>query len=140
VRIVLDTNVVLSALLWRGTPYRLLGLIRQQSAIELFTSAALLQELDEVLSRPVATARLALVGRSARDLLVDYAEIAEVVVPTVTPRVIIADPDDDEVIAAAVTAGADLIVSGDRHLLALGVYQGIRIVAPAEAFRLVPSA
>ncbi len=56
--------------------------------------------------------------------------------PLAVPPVIAADPEDDHVIAAAVTAEADLIVSGDRHLLTLGAHQGIGIVAPAEALRI----
>jgi putative PIN family toxin of toxin-antitoxin system len=69
VRIVLDTNVALSALLWRGTPYRLLEAIRRQEHVQLFASAALLAELGEVLIRSVAAKRLALIGRSAHETL-----------------------------------------------------------------------
>ncbi len=54
-RIVLDTNVVLSALLWRGTPYLLLEAARQRRQIEFFTSNLLLEELAEVLRRPTAS-------------------------------------------------------------------------------------
>ena len=68
-RIVLDTNVVLSALLWRGTPYHLLATIGQRSSIQLYSSTALLEELADVLTRPSATKRLALIGRSAREVL-----------------------------------------------------------------------
>ena len=50
---------------------------------------------------------------------------------------IAADPDDDHVLAAAVAAQAELIVSGDRHLLVLGTHQGIRIISPAEAVQLI---
>ena len=63
-RIVLDTNVVLSALLWRGTPRHLLGAIGQRPSIQLYSSTALLEELADVLTRPSATKRLALIGRS----------------------------------------------------------------------------
>ena len=133
VRIVLDTNVVLSALLWRGTPYRLLYAVRQQEQVELFTSIALLEELAEVLLRPTAAKRLASIGRAPREVLADFVDAATLVTPLTVPAVIAADPDDDQVIAAAVTAAADLIVSGDRHLLALGTHGTIRIVTPAEA-------
>ncbi len=61
-RIVLDTNVVLSALLWRGTPHHLLAAIGQRSSIQLYSSTALLEELADVLTRPSATKRLALIG------------------------------------------------------------------------------
>ncbi|PPQ39514.1 hypothetical protein CCS01_01060 [Rhodopila globiformis] len=61
-RIVLDTNVALSALLWRGTPYRLIETIRRQTGHRLFSSAALLAELADGLTRPVASKRLAAFG------------------------------------------------------------------------------
>lgn len=137
-RIVLDTNVVLSALLWRGTPHHLLAAIGQRSSIQLYSSTALLEELAEVLTRPSATKRLALIGRSAREVLADYVEAIELVEPTSVPRVVVGDVDDDQVIAAAVAARADLIVSGDRkHLLHLGSHQGIDIVDAAEAVRRI---
>lgn len=137
VRIVLDTNVVLSALLWRGTPYRLLEATRQQDHAELFTSTTLLEELAEVLLRPVPAKRLAIIGRTARQVLADYLEAADLVTPLAASPVIAADPDDDHVIAAAVTAQAELIISGDRHLLTLGTHRDIRIITPAEAAAIV---
>ncbi len=137
-RIVLDTNVVLSALLWRGTPHHLLAAIGQRSSIQLYSSTALLEELADVLTRRSVTARLAMIGRSAREVLADYVEAIELVEPTSVPRVVAGDVDDDQVIAAAVAARADLIVSGDRkHLLPLGSHQGIDIVDAAEAVRRV---
>jgi len=138
VRIVLDTNVVLSALLWRGTPHHLLAAIGQRSSIQLYSSTALLEELADVLTRPSATKRLALIGRSAREVLADYVEAIELVEPASVPREVVGDVDDDQVIAAAVAARADLIVSGDRkHLLPLGSHQGIDIVDAAEAVRRI---
>ena len=137
-RIVLDTNVVLSALLWRGTPHHLLAAIGQHSSIQLYSSTALLEELADVLARPSATKRLALIGRSVRDVLADYIEAIELVEPSSVPRVVVGDVDDDQVIAAAVAARAELIVSGDRkHLLPLGSHQGIDIVDAAEAVRRI---
>jgi putative PIN family toxin of toxin-antitoxin system len=138
VRIVLDTNVVLSALLWRGTPYRLLDAIQQRFSTQLYSSTALLAELTDVLTRPSATKRLTLIDKTAATVLADYVEIIELVAPTAVPRVVPGDIDDDQVIAAAVAAQADLIVSGDRkHLLPLGSHAGIAIVEVAEALRLI---
>jgi putative PIN family toxin of toxin-antitoxin system len=137
VRIVLDTNVVLSALLWRGTPYRLFAAVRQREQVQLFTSTVLLEELAEVLIRPTLTQRLALIGRTAGQVLADSLEAVDVVTPFAAPSVITSDPDDDNVLAGAVAAGAELVVSGDRHLLALGTHQGVRIIAPAEALRII---
>lgn len=57
--------------------------------------------------------------------------------PLVVPRTVPNDPDDDHVIACALTADAQLIVSGDRHLLDIGRYQGIVIVRPGEAIQRI---
>jgi putative PIN family toxin of toxin-antitoxin system len=133
VRIVLDTNVVLSALLWRGTPYQLLDAIRQRDDVRLCTSPVLLDELADVLTRPSATKRLAIIGRAAREVLADYVEAVEVVEPEHVPRVVPDDVDDDQVIAAAIAAGADWIVSGDADLLSMGSHQCIPIITAAQA-------
>lgn len=135
VRIVLDTNVVLSALLWRGTPYRLLDAIRRHSELRLFSSPALIDELAEVLRRPSATKRLAVIGKTEREILADYVEAVGIVEPERVPRVVPADADDDQVIAAAVAAHADLIVSGDADLLSMERYRGIPIINAASAMR-----
>ena len=67
-----------------------------------------------------------------------YGVLAKVIRPKRIGRVVPDDPDDDAVIACALAARAELIVSGDKHLLGLGgQYQGIRIVAPAEAVELI---
>ncbi|MBV5294172.1 MAG: putative toxin-antitoxin system toxin component, PIN family [Curvibacter lanceolatus] len=135
-RIVLDTNIVISALLWQGAPHQLLGGIRTHADWQICSSLALLDELADVLARPFAARRLAQIGLQARDLLSDYVECTEWGVPHAVPRVIAADADDDQVLAAALAARADLIVSGDKqHLLPLGSYQGIAIVDAAEALR-----
>ena len=139
-RIVLDTNVVLSALLWRGTPHHLLAAIAQRSSIQLYSSTVLLEELADVLTRPSATKRLDLIGKTARAVLADYVEAIELVAPASVPRVVAGDVDDDQVIAVAIAARADLIVSGDRkHLLPLGSHQGIDIIDAAEAIRRTAS-
>lgn len=132
-RIVLDTNVVLSALLWRGTPYLLLDAIRQQPNIQLCSSAALLEELADVLTRPSASKRLTIIGKTAREVLADYVETIDLAEPVAVPRVVPTDADDDHVIATAIAAHADLIVSGDSDLLSMGQHQDIPIVTPAQA-------
>ena len=91
-----------------------------------------------MLTPPSATKRLALIGRSAREVLADYVEAIDLVEPASVPPVVLGDVDDDQVIAASVAARADLIVSGDRkHLLPLGSHQGIDIVDAAEAVRRI---
>jgi predicted nucleic acid-binding protein len=69
--------------------------------------------------------------------MMSYAELAISVTPTATPRIVPADPDDDHVIACAIAAQADLIVSGDRHLLTLGSHGTICILTPREALSAI---
>jgi uncharacterized protein len=140
VRIVLDTNVALSALLWRGTPYELLRAIRRHEHVQLYASAALLAELGEVLGRPLMARRIALLRRAAHEVLADYIDAVELVTPLATPSVVPADPDDDQVIAAAVASEADFLVSGARHLLTLGSHGNTRIISPSEAIHLIGAA
>lgn len=64
--------------------------------------------------------------------------MAIVVQPASVPEIIPNDPDDDHVLACALAANAEMIITGDKHLHSLGgEYQGIRIIAPAEAVRLI---
>lgn len=132
-RLVLDTNVVMSGLLWRGKPYQLLQAIRRQHPrLQLYSSPVLLDELTEVISRPAFAKQLGLIGKSAHEVLADYLEVIELVEPIEVPR-IVRDPDDDHVLACALTAQADLIVSGDKDLLDLHEHQGIPIITAADA-------
>jgi putative PIN family toxin of toxin-antitoxin system len=136
-RIVLDTNVVMSALLWRSNPHRLLQAIRQHSRMQLYSSPVLLEEFTDVLTRSSATKQLAIIGRLAREVIVDYIEAIELVEPTEMPNVVTRDPDDDHVLACALAAHADVIVSGDKDLLVHKTYRDISIVTPAEALRMI---
>ncbi len=138
----LDTNVALSALVWRGAPYRLLQAIRRQpETVQLYSSEALLTELAEVLARPHLRKPLAAIGKTPADVLTDYAASVEVVTPTEVPRVIADDPDDDHVLACALAARADAIVSGDRHLRGLQPqWRGIAILTAALAVERIEPA
>jgi putative PIN family toxin of toxin-antitoxin system len=132
VRVVLDTNTVVSALLWGGIPEQLLA-AATEGRIELYTSESLFMELAEVLARPKFAQRIQKAGRTVRHLLEQYRGLAEFIEPaTITPGAV-ADPDDDHVLACALGARADLIVSGDAHLLNLKAFQGIAIVTAGDA-------
>lgn len=86
------------------------------------------------------TGRMAAVGAHAGEIVSAYLEIVELVEPAEVPAVIVKDPADNQVIAAAVAASADWIVSGDkRHLLALGEHRGIAIISAAHALARLAS-
>ena len=139
-RLVLDTNVALSALLWRGKPYRLPEAVGRRSDARLFSSPALIAELADVLGRPSPAKQLAAIGKTAREVLADYIAAVELVEPDEVPRVVPNDADDDHIIAAAVAARAAMIVSGDFDLLSMGGHQGIEIVSAAMAVEKVNAA
>ena len=136
-RRVTETNVVVSGLLWLGNPGRLLeaAALRQ---VTLYTSPAWVAELSTTLSTPKLARPIVRSGLTLGDLLESYLDVAIVVQPLAVRRVVPDDADDDEVLACALAANADLIVSGDRHLLDLGTeYHGIRIVTPSQAVQLI---
>ncbi|MEO8716637.1 MAG: putative toxin-antitoxin system toxin component, PIN family [Burkholderiales bacterium] len=136
VRAVLDTNVVASALLWGGTPERLIE-AAGEGALELFTSEALLAELAGILVRAKFAARLRWKNLSAAEIVARYRELAETVEVAPVVEAALRDPDDAAVLACAVSARADAIVSGDDDLHALGGYHGIPVLSPAQALRRI---
>jgi len=130
-RVVADTNIVVSGLLWRGSPRRVLDVARD-GILELFTSPALLEELEDVLSRETFAARLKEGNVSARELVAGYMALASVTAAKKIEPVIIADPDDDDVLSCAIASQCEVITSGDNHLLGLKTHRGIRILTPTE--------
>jgi putative PIN family toxin of toxin-antitoxin system len=134
---VLDTNVLVSALLWTGPPHALLRAARTGTAV-LVTSPALLEELRDVLARPKFAPRIAALGTSAGELLESLLRRLVVVEPATVDPVIAEDPDDDHVLACAVAGHARCIVSGDRHLLGLKRYKRIVIRTPTAALARLP--
>ena len=137
-RLVLDTNVVASAILWGGVP-RLLLQAGREKRVELFTSAALLAELTDILGRRKFDKKIAASTLTVDQLVDRYAALVALMRPAPTPRVA-PDPDDDVVIGTALAAKADLIVTGDKALLSVAEYQGIRIVSVILALQIVGTA
>jgi len=131
VRLVLDTNTALSALLWKGPPHRIVGLAQAQGIV-FFTSPVLLAELEDVLGRSHLAAAVAATGLTTAQLMDRYRRIAIAVHPPSVPAVS-RDPDDDHVLACALAAEAQIIVSGDSDLLVLKEHRGIPILKAADA-------
>lgn len=137
-RVVLDTNVVASGFLWGGVPRQLLQAAREKK-LQLYTSTALLLELTDILGRAKFARKLAAAQLSVDQLVERYALLTTVVHPVAIPPTILDDPDDDQVLACALAAKAELIVSGDRHLLDLKEHRGIRVVTVVEAAKSIVS-
>ncbi|MBI9086449.1 MAG: putative toxin-antitoxin system toxin component, PIN family [Desulfobacterales bacterium] len=127
VRVAIDTNMVVSALLFGGTPGQLLGLW-QEGQIQPFASPAVVDEYLRVLAYP----RFQL-GEKEIEYLI-YRQILpyfQIVTPEPGPVIVNADPSDDAFLHCAVKARVHAIISGDRHLLALETFEDIPIVTTA---------
>ncbi len=137
-RVVLDTNTLVSAILSSiGPPRRLLDAARAQ-VFELYSSPVLMAELLDVMVREKFAKRLVAAGLTPLGIVGEIRRLAVMAAPADVPRVVASDADDDHVVACALAAQADLIVSGDKHLLGLGgSYQGIAIVTPAQAVQRI---
>jgi putative PIN family toxin of toxin-antitoxin system len=133
-RLVLDTNVVIAGLLWSGPPRKLLDAAIAGN-IEVLVTAALVTELRGALGYPKFEKRLAANGTTIEATVHCYLGIASLVAPAVIRPSVPTDSDDDVVLACALGAGADLIVSGDADLLNLKDFHRIPIVTATEALR-----
>ena len=128
--IVFDTNVLISALLWRGAPYRAV-LLAKADVVQSVYCDSMLAELTEKL-------------RDEFEFDENHIEAVVYQIRQYAARVeipgmlrVVQDPDDDQFIECAVVAGARWIVSGDQHLLDIGEYQGIRILKAQDFMRVV---
>ena len=135
-KVVADTSVVVSALLWPGLPHRIL-IAAETGAITLYTSPALLDEWAGVLARSKFSMRLSARRVTVEELVTGYARLAHLVLPRPIAPVIHEDPSDDAVLACALSAQARFIVSSDPHLLRLDYYRSIQIVSPRAFFTSV---
>ncbi len=136
-RLVLDTNVWVSALLWTGPPNEILR-AGEAKRIVLVASPSIVEEAGEVLARPKFAPRIAGLETSVGELVESLLAIAEVIEEPAVEPVIAADPDDDRVLACAVAGMARWIVSGDAHLLALQRHKRIAILTPTQALLKLP--
>ena len=138
VRIVLDTNVLVSALITRDTPPDQLYRAWLQGEFELLTSRAQIAELSAVLARPRLRPYINL---QEADIISEHLDTRATIVRFPGPVTLSIDPADNAILAAAIAGGAELVVSGDRrHLLTLGEAEGIPIVSPKAALERLEDA
>ena len=138
-RAVLDSSVLVSAFLTAGgTSYAVLSAARR-GAFVLCLSGAILDETRRSLRNKVKTIRRHYTYPDERidAHIADLAALAEPITDLPGLRVVPLDPDDDVIVATAAKAGADYLVTGDRHLLSLGAYEGIRMVTPRQFLDLL---
>ncbi|MFA4907645.1 MAG: putative toxin-antitoxin system toxin component, PIN family [archaeon] len=131
IRTVLDTNILVSAQFWKGKPHQI-TLRAIQNRIEAFASREILEEFRKALGRDFGISKSEIDARV--ETLLGFIRIIE---PKTRINVISEDPSDNRILEAALEANAGYIVSGDRHLLKLKEFRGIKIVAAAEFIKLI---
>ena len=136
-RAVVDTNILVSGLVSPlGSPARIIHHWLQGDFL-LLVSPVLLDELRRVLEYPRISNRLGWSPAERQRFLDRLTKLALLTPGTLSLPGVTRDPKDDPVVACAVEGRADYIVSGDRDLLALRIYQGVRIVTPCEFLALL---
>ncbi len=133
-RVVFDTNVLFSSVGWLGNPHQCVQAARQGKCLSV-TCEPILAELSEKLQ-----IKRGFDAGQATETTDEIRVFSRVVAISGALKVVAADSDDDAVLECAVIGQAQYLVSGDRHLLALGNYQRIQIVTAAEFLALLQSA
>ncbi|HXE94804.1 MAG TPA: putative toxin-antitoxin system toxin component, PIN family [Dongiaceae bacterium] len=126
-KVVIDTNIFISAFGWDGKPEAVLSLLEQRKVDNCITD-----DIYSELQRVVAYPKLKFSSTLQVKILEFVFSWSRFVHPKETVAVIAEDPDDDKFLACAFAANAAAIISGDPHLLALGTYRGIPIMTPAQ--------
>lgn len=135
--VVLDTNVIISALLsTKGSPAKVIDLWKAE-AFDVATSKPLLDELERALEYERVKTYLKQPQEKIDALVKRLRAVGIMVAPQSALTVIEADPDDNRVLECAVAANASYIISGDDHLLDLEEYQGIMVLSPAGFLTLL---
>ena len=129
--VVLDTNILISALFWRGNPYKVISNALERK-YSLYLSAEILDELEEKLR-----AKFKFPEDKIKDHIGILREYGKFVEPIIKVNVIKEDPDDNKVLECAFSCNADYIISGDQHLLKLKEFKGIKIVTAKEFLGLL---
>ena len=130
-RAVIDTNVLISAIFWTGSPKRLLNRVRR-GEVTFVTSRVLLDELKEILVRPDKPFKL---SEEEADRVVKAIQNVAEVVETQSQVRVCRDEKDNKVLECAVDGRAEWIITGDAHLLELQSFKNVRIVTVAEFLR-----
>ena len=131
-RVLLDTNIWISGLLWGGNPRRIIQLAISKQIV-LYSSKLLIEELQTTLAYPKLQRRLEKLAITAEELLVEVARITQLCQPvTISDLRQLRDSKDKIVLETAVSVPVEVIVSGDEDLLILREFQDIPILTTKQ--------
>ncbi|MBI5675866.1 MAG: putative toxin-antitoxin system toxin component, PIN family [Nitrospirae bacterium] len=122
-RVVLDTNVTISAFFWGGHPRTIYNLIQDRNLIMLIS-----KDIENEFIRVMGYSKFAVSSKEILPFIRNLRSSAEFTKTSSKISAITADPTDNIFLECAVDGRADYIISGDRHLLDLGTYNGIAIL------------
>ena len=125
-RVVFDTNVLVAAFVTEGLCSVLLARARRRE-FELFLCPKILEEFERILSERIKASRLLI-----KEALSIILEASEIIQPVRAIQGVCRDKDDDQILACALSAEADYLVSGDRDLLDIGSFEKVKIISPRE--------
>lgn len=136
-RVVVDTNVVISGLLWGGPPNQILRWARE-GFLETIVCEEIIDELRNVIRYKRFSQRLSDLSISPNEVVAFFMNLVTIVPqPRFIPQAIREDPFDNIFLALAAEHTVHLLISGDKHLLDLKEYENIQIVTPSEACRII---
>lgn len=135
-KIVLDANVWISALLWGGKPAEIVKAAEKGQFIILL-SEEIAGEISQVLAYPKIAKVYQATGLRREDLVEAVLKIGKFVQVTRKAHVVVEHPADDKFIECALAGSAEYIVSGDKHLLKVGSYKKTRILSVSEFFQFI---
>lgn len=133
-KLVLDTNTIVSGLLWRGNEFQLLQKI-EEGKVQLFITQEILEEISNVLNYPRLTEYIEESGLTVEKLLEKIASMSTFVIGPKQNITICRDKKDNKIIECAVNSKADYIVSGDNDLLDLKEFEGIKIFKTTDILK-----
>jgi uncharacterized protein len=125
-KIVIDTNIYISSIFWGGKPRQVVDLGRNKKVL-IFSSSLIIDEIADKLK-----SKFNLTEEECSQIIFDFSTFTTLVETPHSLKVIDDDPDDDKFIECAVSSMSDYIVSGDKHLLTLKEYNGIKMLKASE--------
>ena len=130
----MDTNVLVSGVLWRGVPF---GLLRwaEKNSLVIYASLEILAEVHRVLHYPKFQQYIDNQQTSPGELFAKIASLCTIIQVDQVVKGVCSDADDEKFLSCALAANVEVLVSGDRHLLNLVQYQSVRILTAREFYQ-----
>jgi len=133
-RIVVDSNVLVSASFWNGDSEIIIALAESKK-LELFLSKEIIDEFKRVLGYEDIKRKIKDKGLEMKRTVEKIEAISTIINPKIEIKAVIDDPSDDKFIECAVEARADYLISKDKHLLKMKSFRDIDIITPKEFLR-----